>query len=184
MTCIVAIRDRKKFYIGADSLITDNRTKRTMSEKKILKLKNSNSLIGICGDLRLINTIHYVEDFYNEQKINEDVLYKLSQKLIEKFIELNGKSDEILQGHVLLINKEKIYEIAGYGEVMSYNDDFFAIGIGDHCALGSLYSTAKTKMKIVDRIVLALECAETYCVGVQRPFYIMNNFNNDVLEVK
>ncbi|HYG12172.1 MAG TPA: hypothetical protein VD835_19655, partial [Pyrinomonadaceae bacterium] len=58
MTCIVAIAERGKVWMGGDSLGQRNGTKLFLAEGKIAQ--SGEFLIGACGTVRHVNLIRHV----------------------------------------------------------------------------------------------------------------------------
>ena len=59
-----------------------------------------------------------------------------------------------------------------------------AVGCGEEVAMGSLLTTEAMDMPPRERIVIALEAAERYCCGVQRPFRVLCTDGSDEIIIR
>ncbi|MFW6016921.1 MAG: hypothetical protein ACOCRK_10825, partial [bacterium] len=75
------------------------------------------------------------------------------------------------RGTFLVGYKGRLFKIYNDYQVEETVDNYNAIGCGEQIALGSLYSTKNTPPR--ERIKIALEAAERYSTGVNRPFKII-----------
>ena len=195
MTCIVGLLDRKEdcVYVGADSLASTWHHQFLLKNKKVFKAKdNKNCIMAITGTVKIQNWLSVEEGLIEEVKhlkneINFDSIVKYT---VPKIFELAKKYNDIttvdfmtsLSGSLLLAYKNQLYWIETNGQVIEPQDDYFADGSGVDFAFGVLSQTKDRPT--VDRIKATLEAAEMHGKGVNRPFYILNTKNDEVIEIK
>ena len=192
MTCIVGLVHEGVTYIGADSLGSNGYSKTVRLDKKVFKLKDtSNAVLGYTSSYRMGQLLMYATgliDKRDEPNIDHEYLVT---KFIPNVISLfeNGgysrnNSGEKEGGTYLLAYKDHLYNVESDFQVGESIHKFDACGSGVYFALGSLHSTEGANLTPQERITKALEAAETFNTGVQRPFYIMNTENDEVIEIK
>lgn len=195
MTCIVGYVDYNTdtLWMGGDSLGSNGFSKTCLSNKKIFKVKDSNIIIGYTDSFRMGQLLQYstIFDELNIIKNDIDLEYMctkfvdniksiFSKNNIEKF--KDGKSS---CGNFLVGINTKLYEIQSDYSVLESIFPFASIGCGEYTAHGALYSIFDNdKYKPQDKIRIALEASETFISGIQRPFYILNNSNDDEIIIK
>lgn len=195
MTCIVGVLDKEEdcVYVGADSLASTNYNKLLMKNKKIFKAKdNKNILMAICGDLGLSNflsveenLIEEIKELKNEVNLEHIIKYTIPNilNLADKYNCCETKNGRKYFSHSLIFAyKNQLYIIYGNGGILEPLDDYIASGSGIDFANGVL--SENHDKPTTDRIKEALEAAEKHGVGIQRPFYIMNTKNDEVVEIK
>lgn len=195
MTCIVGVLDKKNdcVYMGADSLASNWLSKQLIKNKKIIRAKdNKNILMAVSGSPKLLNFLSVEEEFIEEIKelkneVNVEHIIKYTVPriidLAKKYYCLIDKSGEItIQGHIIFAYKNQLYLIESDGMVFESKEEYVAAGSGITFALGVL-SQNKNK-STTERIIEALVAAEKHGNGVERPFYIMNTKNDEIVEIK
>ena len=194
MTCIIGYKDGDKVYIGADSLGSNGYLGRINKNKKVFKLKDSANIIaGYTDSFRMGQILQYSKGLFDElsllqNKINEEYMITkfiptLQKKFSEGGFERNNNGEK-KAGNFIVAVKDKLYEVQGDYSVLEPHEDFCAVGCGQDFAYGSLCTTKDMDIAITERIIKALESAEQCAVGVQRPFYIINTENDEVIEIK
>lgn len=192
MTCIVGLVHDGVTYIGADSLGSNGYSKTVREDKKLFKLKDTNhAIIGATSSYRMIQLLMYAKDLIDKQdEPNIDHEYIVT-KFIPNVINLfeNGGYNRIHSGEkeggtFLFAYKDSLYKIEDDYQVAISSNKYDACGSGEYYALGSLYTTDKSNLTPQNRIIKALESAEKFSVGVQRPFYIINTDNNETIKIK
>jgi len=162
MSVIVAIRKNDQTVIACDGLSSvgsmiihaDN----LVNSSKLVKLKNC--IIGIAGWSALQDIITHLSakkpelfDFDTREQLFDKTL-QIHEELTDTYhINTTEDSDQPVdssQVHMLLANKDSIFEVESYRTVVQY-DKYFAIGSGAKFALGAIHS-------VYDR----LEDPETY----------------------
>ena len=194
MTCIVGVLDKKDdcVYIGADSLVSFAYSKFLMKNKKVFKAKdNKNILMAGCGHVTLLNSLSVTENLIDELTglKNEVNIEHIIKHTVPKMFETASKYNcceiengiKVLSHSLIFAYKNQLYLIDCNGGVIEPFDDYIASGSGIEYALGVLSQNQDNLT--VDRIKEALEAAEKHGSGIERPFYIMNTKDDEVVEI-
>lgn len=192
MTCIVGLVHEGVTYIGADSLGSNMFSKVTRNDKKVFKLKDTESaVLGYTTSYRMGQLLMYASgliDKRDEPNINHEYLVTKFIPNVIRLFDDNGygrnHSGEKSGGSFLLGYKDKLYCIEEDYQVGESMHEYHAVGCGEYFALGSLHSTKNMKLSPIDRILYALRASSEFSTGVQKPYYILNTANNNVLEFK
>jgi len=185
MTCIVGLVHNGVTYMGCDSLVSNGHSRDIRNDKKMFK-PDKRSIIGFTSSYRMGQLLMYEDKLFDNYS---DLSHKYMVKnFIPKVIQLfdDGKFDSNgNRGGVFLIaHSKQLYRVDTDYQVIESKRNYNSCGSGEEFALGSLYSTENSDLLPHERIVKALEAAEEFSVGVQRPFYIMNTENDGVIEIK
>lgn len=184
MTCIIGFTDRKNnvSWIGGDSLGSNGYTKSTEKPSKVFRNETfKNVLIGGTTTFRHLDLLKYSNTLFNEidwyKKIDIDHKFMVT-KFIPNVIKLfkNGIIDEEETkrgGNFIVATPGKLFEIQEDYSVLEPEMGICSVGCGEEVAMGSLITTENFDMAPQERIIKALEAAEKYCCGVQRPFRIL-----------
>lgn len=176
MSVIVAIKDKDKVYLAADSQCTFGASKLTLSNPsnyKIWKTKGLNNSImchiGDCRDLGIIRFNCFIPEArallgdIDIDFVQGEMVYSMFDALKERdFIETED-GPHMASGY-LFAYKDKLFEISRWMYVLEI-DDYIAIGSGRDSALGSLSSTIGEPIET--RLIKAIIAAENIdlCVG-------------------
>lgn len=171
MTCIVAIVDRGKVHIGADSLGSNGFTKEVRVEPKVFD--NGEFLIGGTSSFRMLNLLRWK---FNPPTVKDgDDLHKFMctefVDSVRKLFTDNGYSvttEDWVSGVFLVGIRGRLFKIESDFQVAEY--EYIACGSGEYHALGCMYNDNRKNKK--DVLKRALECAEHFVTSVQRPFII------------
>jgi len=180
MTCIVAIAQDDKVYMGADSAATtpDGLAGIIRIPKVFI---DDEYLIGYAGSFRMGKFLQYSVELpkspswaWGSEKIDEFingfVVPSIRKQVKENELEQMEKEDfEFLIGL-----RGHIFELDENWAAYEANQDYQSIGSGVDIAMGSLYSTSSWKNPI-KRISVALEAASLYNTFVSAPFTILEN---------
>lgn len=184
MTCIIGFADRKNgiSWIGGDSLGSDGHVKAAEMPAKVFRNDTfKNVLIGGTTTFRHLDLLKYSEDLFDEvdlfKKTELDHKYMVT-KFIPNVIKLfkDGVVGEIETergGNFIVATPLRVFEIQPDYSVLEPELGICAVGCGREVAMGSLITTREMDMPPQDKIVMALDAAERYCCGVQRPFRIL-----------
>ena len=197
MTCIVGVKDKKNncVWMGADSLGSNGYTKSIQAQSKCFKYKERDDVV-IGGtttfrhlDLLKYNTSLFPEiDKYKNTEINHEYIVTTFIPNVHKLFEsgfVEETKNGVKEGGNFLIGiKDQLFEVQSDYSVLDYKDGYASVGCGEEFANASLFTTEGTDMEIKDRIIKALEAAEKFSCGVQRPFTIINTMNNEVITVE
>lgn len=180
MTCIVGLEHEGRAWMGGDSaaVTASDMSLRIMEKPKILAIKDV--LLGSAGSIRVNQLIHFSLKI-PRQKVRDDYRY-LCTDFINALREClkNGGSarmeeggEEGMENNLLVGYRGHVYQIETDYNVQTYKIGFGACGNGGNYALGSLFSTQRTKLSPEKRITLALETAAYFSAGVSPPFHIL-----------
>ena len=188
MTCIVGLIHNGVTYIGGDSLGSNGYSKTVRQDKKVFKLKDTDSaILGYTSSFRMGQLLMYASgliDKRDEPNIDHEYLVTQFIPNVTNLFENGGygknSSGEKKGGIFLLGYKDSLYKIESDYQVGIPTLDYDACGCGEDYALGSLHSTEGTELTPQERIFKALQAAQEFSVGVQAPFYILNTANSEV----
>jgi ATP-dependent protease HslVU (ClpYQ) peptidase subunit len=195
MTCIIGVLDKENdcVYIGADSMGSSSWRKAIYKNKKVFKAKdNKNVLMAICGAYKLQNFLSIEENMVEELKeLKNEVNFEHMVKYVSpKIMNLSktygcceikdGRS--YLCGDLIFAYKNQMYFIQEDGSILEPEDDYIASGSGGEHSMAVLSQNGNKD--IITRITEGLESAEKHAIGVQRPFYIMNTLNDEIIEIR
>lgn len=182
MSCIVGYIDRKSgiVYIGADSCCSNGKTKSTQNvDKAFHTYRNPNIVIGSTSSYRHINLLRYSNIFggdIGEELTQEKIVCRVIPVVMNMF--QNGvvtEPEEDRGANFLVGGCGKLFKVQSDYSVLEPDDGYAAVGCGEEVALGSLYATTEHGYyPPIEHIRIALEAAEKHCLGVQRPFIIVN----------
>jgi ATP-dependent protease HslVU (ClpYQ) peptidase subunit len=170
MTCIVAVADSKKVWMGADSAATGPGLDRwTMNAPKVW---NSGPFVfGVAGNPSVMQTL---KTKFIPVLSNQDPYEYIAGSFVDQLQEVLGPlgADSLL----LVGYRGRIFEIVMPQQylVLEPKDNYASIGSGAPFALGSLRSSRGNPQK---RITQALEAASTHNAGCAPPFNIINGGN-------
>lgn len=177
MTCIVAIRDAGKIYMGADSLGSNGYSKVIRQDKKVF-IKN-NMIFGFTSSFRMGQILEYSFNIPEQNKKQKDFNY-LVDTFIPALIETYSsklylkKSSEQASGGVFLLGfNKKLYKIESDFQVGMSVDAYDSCGCGEYYAIGSLHTTKNFNLTPKERIKLAINAASAYSTGVGGPTNIL-----------
>jgi len=173
MTCIVAISDNKKVYMGGDRGHSDSHTIVSSTRPKIFDV--GSYLIGYAGNSGIGQAVVYNFEFPPVGKthnIDRHMLQVFIPKLRSFITDNNIKlpdDDDNNAGFIVGV-KGRVYEIDLTDfQCIEYNE--VAIGSGSSYAYGSLYSNKDYEPS--DRILQSINAAITYSPTCQGPIDIL-----------
>ena len=193
MTCIVGMLDKNGVsWLGGDSLGSNGYTGNVYKNKKIFKIKDSSEiLVGYTSSFRMGQLLQYSSGLFDElsllkNSIDEEYMVNtFIPNLKDLFYNGDFGKDQSKEGGTFLISvKDKLYEVQCDYSILEPSSGYAAVGSGENFAKSSLYTTEGLDLNPVERITKALESAERFSVSVQRPFYIINSENDDIVEIK
>lgn len=94
-----------------------------------------------------------------------------------------SKSEQNKGGNFIVATPGRLFEVQNDYSVLEPELGICAVGCGEDVAMGSLITTSGLDMSPQDRIIKALEAAEKYCCGVQRPFRILSTDGSDEIVI-
>lgn len=187
MTCIAAIAKNGKVWMGSDSLASARDWRSTIrKDPKIFKV--GNMLIGFTSSYRMGQLLGYkltVPKHHAGVSV-EEYMHREFIDSVRKTLKDGGytriESNEETGGFFLVGYQGRIFQIECDFQIGEAADQYDAVGCGGQIALGSLFSTEKTKMSPEDRISLAINAAERHSAGVRGPVIIESLVNEEAFE--
>ena len=186
MTCIVALIDNGKVYLGGDSAASDEKSGMLVQRTAPKVFKVGQYGIGFTDSFRMGQVLQYSwkPPVYAPTKNNSNLDKFMRTKFVDSVKEAfqeNGygkfgaSTEEGDEGGVFII------AVAGTGRIFTMESDFhvgecdipyMAEGSGQQVALGSLFTSSniKTPRK---RVRMALESAAKFIMSVRGPFTII-----------
>lgn len=186
MTCIVALVDGDKVFLGGDSAASDDKSGLIFSRTDPKVFKVGQFGIGFTDSFRMGQILQYnwKPPVYTPTKNNSNLDKFMRTKFVDSIKEafqeggygkFGSNTDDGDEGGVFII------AVAGTGRIFTMDSDFHigesdvpytAEGSGQELALGSLFSTTtvKTSRK---RVRIALDAAAKFNMAVQGPFTII-----------
>ena len=174
MTCIVAICENGKVYMGGDSAASAEHYIAYCKNPKVFQ--NGQYLIGFTSSFRMGQLIEFAE----LPKPPKKDLYKF---MVTEFVTvireimsdggyLRKDCEQEESGDFLVGIRGQLFLVQSDFAVLEYHQNYAACGSGESVALGSLYSTEDdfpTNPK--NRLLIALTAASLYTTSVSEPFY-------------
>ena len=171
MTCIVAVAETGKVWIGGDSAVSIGDSIEIQRDPKVRK--RGKIVIGTAGDGRWENVIHYGVKIPD---ITADLDNWVSVDLcdaIRQYLRQCGETEaEKPEGDLLIGVRGRIYNIDSDWCCFKPVNSYAAIGSGSSAALAALDAGIRGTPK--NRIKRALEIAEKRTPFVRRPFRIVS----------
>ena len=176
MSVVIAIKDKDKVYLAADSQCTCGASKLTLSNPnnyKIWKTKGlDNSIMchtGACRDLGVIRFNNFIPETralcgdIDIEFVQGEMVYDMFDALKEHEFTESEEGPHMASGY-LFAYKDKVYEISRWMYVLEI-DDYTAMGSGRDSAMGSLASTEGEPIE--SRLLKAVIAASNIdlCVG-------------------
>ena len=178
MTCIVGVVDKKakKVLIGGDSAESNGTS--IIIRKDVKVFKNGDFVFGCTTSFRMIQLLMFS---YKPPEFTTTDIYKYMctvfvddiRKCLHKggFSYKNPEGGEI-GGTFLVAYKDNLFKIEDDFQVAESLNGVDAIGCGEDFALGALYAMSEQKISTKDKVLKALEAAESLAISVRRPFVI------------
>lgn len=194
MTCIVGVLDVENecVWLGGDALGSNGYTKNTQSPSKVFRHEFfKNVVMGGTTTFRHLDLLRYSEtlfdklDFYEKKTIDHKYMVtKFIPKAISLFkdgVPFRPETDR--GGNFIVGAGAHLFEVQEDYSVLEPRSGVCVVGCGETVAMGSLLTTENMGLSPKERIELALNAAEKYCCGVQRPFHIINTKDEEVIEI-
>jgi len=177
MTCIVAIAENGKVYMGGDSLSsTGGGYTRIKKEKKVYKV--GEFLIGSAGSIRGSNLLRFSLDVpKNTGKDDYKYIITVVVPIVRELFTEGGltKIDNNEEGvivYLLIGYRGVVYNFYGDFQIDVYAEDFTAMGSGRAYAMGVMESLSETELSPKEKIIRALQIAGKYNAFVGAPYYV------------
>lgn len=174
MTCVVALKDNGKIYMGADSAGVAGLSIQTRKDPKIYKV--GSMLIGFTSSFRMGQLLGYSLDVPDHdprvpiEKYMATVFVDAIRTTLKEGGYTTVDNNEERGGTFIVAYQDRTFRIENDFQVGEVTDDYTAIGCGEDIALGSLYTSVGQEPN--SRILLALEAAAKFSAGVRAPFTV------------
>jgi len=183
MTCIVGLVDKKRVWMGVDSLGVAGYSKTSREDMKLFKCAGvENAMISYTTSFRMGQLLMYGEFFEElevlKDKINHKYMVTKFVPKIQKAFEDGGfgtiKSGEKVGGSFLVAFRGRLFRVESDYQVGVNSIGYAADGCGADLALGSLHATSSLKILPRERVLMALRAATEFSAGVAPPFHVAN----------
>ena len=185
MSVVVAIKDKEKIYIGADSQVTRGGTRTTLKNPnnyKVWKVRGAeHCLMAHVGNMRDSNIIRLLDDLVNEYDMYkgyigyEFVVKKVVPDIFSALKRCGYLKDEhyidMMDSSFIFAYQDQVYIINVDGCVLDVSD-YAAIGSGSDQAIGSLLSTEGEGPE--NRIIKAIKATAASDIYVDYPIILVD----------
>lgn len=177
MTCIAAVADGRRVWIGGDSAGVAGWSLNLRADEKVFT--NGPFIMGFTDSFRMGQLLRYAlkaPDLPNSEQTDRYMVTSFVDA-VRDCLKAGGvarKNTEAEECGTFIVGvRGQIYTVQSDYQVAKPLDDYAAVGRGADIALGSLYSARALSPE--QRIRTALEAAEAHCGAVRRPFVVRHN---------
>jgi|SRR3989304_2523636 len=177
MTCIIGIEHKGSIFMGGDSAGIAGWESRAVTDRKVFIREDF--IIGYTSSFRMGQLLQYhlelpgVNGLETMKAMVQHIVPAIRECLkAGGYAEIDDNKES--GGEFLIGYDGKLFHISEDFSVIRYTDGFAAVGVGAPYALGAL--RAKMDKVITDplaAIIEALVIAESFCMGVSSPFYVL-----------
>lgn len=177
MTCIVAVKEKGKIYLGGDSCGVSGLDYSIRKDKKVFK--NGEMVFGFTSSFRMGQILQYSYTLPKHPSKMSDFRYLCSTfitSIIDVFTEHKyiKNPGAVVEGGIFIIGyRGNLYKCWQDFQVELVYEDYLACGCGESYALGALRVMEKTKTHPRKKVEKALKVAESFSAGVKAPFNIV-----------
>lgn len=187
-TCIVAIKDGNRIFMGADSQVSFGSGRQHPLAKPKVWQKDE-ALYGGTGDIRPIQVMEYncvMPKPFETQKLYHFLVNNFVTVVRDTMrnagclhqhypgLEWVGDSGvEFIDALFLIAYQKKIFLLSRNFSIIEYKEGYGATGSGEEFAYGVLKATEDLNIKPFERVIMALEAAAQFNYGVSGPFDVM-----------
>ena len=171
MTCIVAIKDKNKTYIGGDSLGVGGNQGIERDDKKVFV--SHGIAYGFTSSFRMGQILKYHTLKHVSNSKESDPLAFVVEALIPHYREIlkehgYAKTDngEESGGVFALGFNGHLFVVYSDFQVMQSSHNYISVGSGESYALGALKIMEGTKLSPKVKIKKAINTASAFCTGV------------------
>ncbi len=182
MTCIVGIVDKESVYIGGDSTAGEVSQYFVCRRKDKKVFKRGPFVLGFTSSYRMGHLLMHSLKLPGlpAGRINHRWMVLHFVPAVRECLKEGGwlhkKDERETAGNFMVGVHGRLFEVESDLQVAEHIS-IGSMGCGYKFALGSLFSTAKTDMAIIERIRTALSAAEEFDAYVRRPFHIISTPN-------
>lgn len=187
MTCVIGYLSGGNAYLAADSEGSNYASKDIFYNRKVF-YKNG-LLIGCAGSYRAIQLLKYKfnppmpEQIVDLPKTSPDAYYmncviadSIKAVFTENgFAEIENNKNNAVNSYILIMFKNRIYEVQSDYSIIETVRNFSAIGCGADHARGAMFVLDPANLQPEKKLELAIEAAKTFCPGVGGPVNIVRN---------
>jgi hypothetical protein len=181
MTCIVAIAQDGRVYMGGDAAGSDPHSGMVITTSIPKVFVKDEYVLGYSGSFRMGKWIQYSADFpkppswaKGEAKIDEFINGFVVPSLRKQAKEAELEPQEKEDFGFLVGLRGYLFELDESWAAYPTSSGYAASGSGAEIALGSIYSTSSWKNP-VKRVTVALEASHVHNAYVRPPFTIVEN---------
>ncbi|WP_019012215.1 hypothetical protein [Deinococcus aquatilis] len=186
MTLIVGLIHDGIPYLASDSCSSNGYTYNLTAGSKLFV--NGGLSIGYTSSFRMAQLLEYSfappkrpKDTPALTYLARDVVPSL-RKLFKEGGYGTVTHNEETGGQFLVVLDEQLFTVQSDFSVSAWREPFAAVGSGEQAALGALWATDGLKLPPEQRLLLALEAAESVIPTVRSPFYLMAGAEVEPLE--
>lgn len=178
MTCIVALVQDGKIYMGADSAGVAGYSLMVRRDPKIYRVDNK-MLIGFTSSFRMGQLLGYalvLPEHHSDVHIERYMATSFIDA-VRTCLKTGGyakRENEVESGGTFLVGyRSELFLIDSDFQIGKSAHPYGAVGCGADLALGALHATVMGALGPQERLQAALTAAEEFSAGVRRPFMIM-----------
>lgn len=191
MSVVVAIKEKGKVYVGADSQMSNGTKMTTLANPNNFKIwkvdGKKNIMIGCVGYCRDSNVVKCIDGLIDDQigkgdkNIFKYVVNKVVPQIIgtlrdRNYIKMENDYFDEMNSRFLLVYKDHLFVILHDGAVYE-SDDFAAIGSGEDYANGILTETVGQEPRT--RLIKAIRSAITGDSHINYPIVLTDTEKSD-----
>lgn len=178
MTCVVAVIEGGKAYIGSDCAGVSGFDVTERKDPKVFV--NDGFLIGYTSSFRMGQLLRFKfkpPEYREEKKCLYEYMCTDFIDSVRNCFKDGGyarkTNEEEAAGVFIVCHSGRIFKIEADYQVGEALEPYQAVGCGEDYAKGALFAINDSIMQPFERIEIALKCAEKYSAGVRSPFKIL-----------
>lgn len=179
MTCIVGLVHEGEVWMGGDRCVTWGSSGRQAADTQPKIARIGNMLIGAAGESNASDLVFWTESLSTFDG-GDAKKYLLRQVVpwLRSVAEDKGRMEvrdgrKILPWCLLFGIGGRLFDCDDGGDVCEPTPGYWSLGLGGHTAVGSLHTTARTRLAPRRRLYLALKAASDLTDSVGPPFDIV-----------
>jgi ATP-dependent protease HslVU (ClpYQ) peptidase subunit len=179
LTLIVGLVHEGKAYLACDSCASDGHLYSLTTFPKLFV--NDNLLIGYTGSFRMAQLIEYDFDPPKRPPETPPLTYLVRYMIgeLRRVLKDGGfttvHQNEETGAQFMLVLDNQLFTVQSDFSVLTDRQPFIAVGSGTEPALGALRATAHLNLPPKERLLLALQAAESMVTSVRGPFFMMQS---------
>jgi len=171
MTCIVGLVDKGDIYMGGDSAGVAGLSITIRADEKVFT--NGEFIMGFTSSFRMGQLLRYKFEAPKQLQSQSDMKYMVTDFIdaVQKCFVEHGFGSKTSGGNFLVGYNGNLYNIQSDYQVGLSHKAFESVGCGSDLAMGSMYTSSGKKPEA--RVLLALETASMFSIGVAAPFVVL-----------